>query len=374
MKKIITLSSIGVFSALSFKSSAQLSSGAPANFGIDGDLQSNFRLVGSWNPSGTHDWFKNSNTTAIGVIDTTGASTAYTHLAAGENYVFDRGMSVPRYSVQDGYIVLDAHYGRDYFGATSSGATSDLTTFGTAQKNGFNPSSWITSPLGASVPDKADIIDSYVHMRRDGSIVNGASSSHLIAVMGASTLSNSGTRFFDVEFYCSAISYSSATGLFSNSGPAATGGHSVWSFNANGSVKQFGDLSVAFSYSGNSVDEISLWLWVSLANYSTLNPQNFDFVPGEFYGATPGALYGYAKIQAKPGNSIQAWGSVNTSITNGPSWGTSSKTLGSNSNNDYYPNYDIAQLGEAAVDLTSLGIDPALISNSSACDPPFKEF
>src|SRR5436190_16235523 len=125
MKTFFTLCLIGGCSLLTSESFSQsLPSGSAANFGIDGDLKSNYHLVGSWNPLGKHDWFKNSNTTSIGLIDTTGAATATTHLLAGENYVFDKGMAVPRYSVQNGYLVLDARYGRDNFAFSSSGRTS----------------------------------------------------------------------------------------------------------------------------------------------------------------------------------------------------------------------------------------------------------
>jgi hypothetical protein len=373
MKKVFILCVFVSFFLLTSKLFAQsLPSGAAANFGIDGDLKSNYHLVGSWNAAGTHDWFTNSNTTAIGVIDTTGSAVATSHLITGENFVFDRGMSVPRYSVQDGYLVLDARYGRDYFAFAGSGPTSDLTTFSAGQKNGTNPANWITSPSGGAVADKADIIDAFVHMRRNGSVLSGASPSHLIAMMGASTVSNNGNRFFDVEFFCTSLSYNSTTGIFSNSGPALTGGHTAWNFNPDGSVQQFGDMSIAFSLTASDVNEIAIWIWVSSANFSTLNPAGFDFVPAEFNGAAPGAAYGYAKIQPNPGNSIAAWGGVNTSIANGPAWGTTSKSLGSSSNNYNFANYDIAQFGEAAIDLTVLGIDPYLLSGNNACNPPFK--
>jgi hypothetical protein len=370
MKKIFTLWIVGVLLFYNPDLFAQsLSSGSPALFGIDGDIKSNYRLVGSWDPTGTHDWFKNSGTTILGVVDTTGAASVNTHLITGENYVFNTGMSVPRYSVQDGYLVLDTRYARDYFGYSASGPTSDLTTFGASQKNGFAPNNWITAPLGGAVADKSDIIDTYVHMRRNGSTIS--SSNHLIVMMGANTVSNNGNRYFDIEFFVSKLNYNSSTGSFSNSGPAITGGHTAWAFNADGTVQQFGDMTIAFSFGGSSFNEVSIWIWVSSVDFSTVDPASFDFVPGEFHGATPGALYGYAKITPNPGNSLAAWGVVNTSITNAPAWGTNSKTLGSSGNNYYSLNYDNGQLGEAALDLTALGIDPALQSGSNPCSPPF---
>jgi hypothetical protein len=372
MNKIFTLLFWGTNTLLTSNAFSQPTGGKVANFGIDADILSNFNVAGTWDATGSHDWFKNSNTTALGIIDTTDAASAYTHLLAGENYVFDRGMSVPRYSLQNGYVVLDARYARDYFGFSGSSGNSDLTSFTSGSKNGMAPATLTTNPGGSSVSDKCDIIDAYVHMRRNGSVVNGASSSHLIAMMATSTVSNNGNRFFDVEFYCSAITYNATSGLFSNSGPNLTGGHTVWNFNADGSIKSFGDMDVAFSFSGSAFNELSVWVWVSLSDYNSIVPQGFDFVPGNFNGASAGANYGYAKIQAKAGGSMQVWGAVNAAVTSAPSWGTCSGTLGSGYNNYNYRNYDIGAIGEAAVDLTALGIDPALIAGQNPCNPPFK--
>jgi len=61
----------------------------------------------------------------------------------------------------------------------------------------------------------------------------------------------------------------------------------------------------------------------------------------------------------------------NTVATTATPWGTTSQTLGSSSNNYYYNNYDFGQFGEAAIDLTALGIDPVLLAGNNPCAPPF---
>ncbi len=345
---------------------AQLSSGAPAYFGIDGDLKNDYRLTGSFTAAGTHDWFKMNSGTGAGVIDTTNTSAYKNSLAAGNNITFSKGLAVPRYSNVNNYLLLDARYGRDYFG-TGSGAGSDLTTFVGGSKNGSNPSAWATVPTGASVANKADIIDAYVHMRRNGTVVSGTTPSNLFAYVGISTTSAVGNRFFDAEFFCSRLDYNTSTGAFSNSGSALTGGHTAWKFNPDGSVNKSGDLSISFDFQSSTVNEIYALVWVSQADYLAVSPKNFDFVAGEYYGVTGG--YGYARIKAKSGT-VSMYGVMNTSVISSTPWGTTAQTLGSSTNNYYSMNYDIGQFGEAAIDLTALGIDSAL-ANFNACAPPF---
>lgn len=345
----------------------QLSPGNPAKFGIDGDLKNDYRLNGSFTAAGSHDWFKMQAGTGMGVIDTTNTSAYKASLAAGNNISFSKGSSVARYSTVDNSILLDARYGRDYFG-TSTGAASDLTTFAGGQKNGDNPTAWSTKPGGASVANKADIIDAYVHLRRNGTNMTSTNPSTLFATVGITTTSAIGDRFFDAEFYCSRVSYDNVTGKFSNTGSALTGGHTVWQFNLDGSVKNFGDMALTFDFTSSSVNSMYVMIWVSYTDWATLAPKNFDWTP---YGYTgPWGGYGYARIQAKTGTTT-VYGSMNGSQVTSTPWGTTAQTLGSASNNYYSLNYDIAQFGEAAIDLTSLGIDPALSAATNNCNPPF---
>lgn len=101
MKTIFTLCTLGVVSLLTSKTFAQLSSAAQAKFGINRNLKSNYRLVGSWSPAGSHDWFKKP-------------VTAYLNLNVEENYALGREISLLQYSAQDEYMLPDAGYGSDY--------------------------------------------------------------------------------------------------------------------------------------------------------------------------------------------------------------------------------------------------------------------
>jgi hypothetical protein len=280
---------------------------------------------------------------------------------------FDKGMSVARYSTVDAKLMLDARYGRDQFGNGTAAATMDYTSF-LGAKNGDNPTTWGTAPTGAAVGDKYDIVDAFMHMRRDGTVITAPSPSHLIANVGISTVGNTGTKYFDAELYCAKIAYNTSTGVFSNSGPASTGGHTAWTFNGDGTIKQFGDMSISFAFTSGICNEIYVMVWVSQITFLTVNPAGFDFVSGEYYGAALG--YGYAKIKPNSG-SATIWGIANTAIGTTPPWGTNSKTLGNMSLNNYSTSYDIGQFGEAAIDLTALGVDPALMSGNNPCAPPF---
>ncbi|MCY7310439.1 MAG: hypothetical protein LH619_06645, partial [Chitinophagaceae bacterium] len=98
-------------------------------------------------------------------------------------------------------------------------------------------------------------------MRRDGTTINNTNPSHLILSVGISTLGNTGDRFSDFELYRSRIAYNQSTGVFSNSGPAATGGHSEWEFNPNGSIREIGDLTLTFAFNTGGVQEIAIYKW-----------------------------------------------------------------------------------------------------------------
>lgn len=359
--------------SLPLLSFAQYNPGLPAAFGIDGDALSGQSLnISGRTPEGSFDWFRysgNSSTVGIGVIDTSNTANYALQIAAGQNVIFTKGMAFPRYSTQNGYLVLDARYARDNFGNSNATGQSDFTTYTSGSKNGDNPATWVTNPGGSTVSDKADIIDAYIHMRRDGTVINNTNPSPLILAMGINTLGNTGNRYVDFELFHSRIAYNTSTGLFSNSGPASTGGHTPWTFDAAGTVTAIGDMTVSFSYGTAGVDEISIYIWVSHSSYLTANPGSFTFAPYSYYGTWNG--YGYAKVLPKTANAFRAWGSLSTGNTQGPKWGTNSKALGSSPNNFYSTQYATNDLGEVAIDLTSMGIDPALSVGMDPCTPPF---
>jgi hypothetical protein len=354
---------------------AQFYPGLPAVLGIDGDILSGqSQNISGPSSQGSFDWFRkpgSGTNVGYGVIDTTGTFIYNAQVAAGTNVTFNRGMAYSRYSAVNGYLLLDARYARDNFGYSNSQGNNDLTTYTSGSKNGDNPVSWSTTPNGATVADKADIIDTYIHMRREGTAINNTNPSPLILAMAVNTVGNTGDRYVDFELFKERVVYNPATGAFSNSGPAATGGHSEWQFNANGTIKELGDMEVSFSFGTAGVTEIAIYIWVSQAVYSSLTPTGFNFVSGEFYGASNSPAFGYARIVPKPANPFRTWASVSSGNTNAAPWGTNSKALGGSPTNYYSSQYAANDFAEIAIDFTSLGIDPAQSVGGNPCVPPF---
>lgn len=348
--------------------SQTLPSGLAAKFGIDGDIWANERQNGTFTAAGSHDWFKRTTGTGIGLIDTTGAAEFRKQIMTGANISFFKRMQYQRYLVQDEVVIMDGCYARDF-------QSTDKTVFtGNGTKNTTSPADWGTAPNGSPVSDKTDIIDTYVSIRRNGSVVSGSGSGSLITTMALTTLATGGDRYADFEFYKERIRYNTTTGKFENSGPAAFGGHSLWEFNTDGSVRSWGDMTISFSFNSSSVSNIKILVWVAQTTAQTVNPKGFDFIPGEFYASTSASAYGYAAIKPDGAGEIVAWGTVNTATTSTPSWGSNSKDIGSNNNNYFTDLYSVGQFAEAAVDLTALGMDPATFMNMSACNPPFTRF
>jgi hypothetical protein len=343
------------------------SSNNPGLFGIDGDIYSDAVLSGSFTAAGSHDWFQLSSGTGIGVFDTTGAAVAKAQISTGKNYSFTKKMQQAKFSTYGGLLLLDATYSRDE--VAIGGTQLDKTMFNNsviANSSAMNPTTWTALTAGGAPQDKTDIVDTYVHVRR---LTNG--NNHLIAYVAATTLGTSGNRYFDFELYRERITYDKTTGTFSNSGPAATGGHSAFTFKTDGSILSYGDMTLSVSFNSSAVQSIEIYIWTDYNSYSSLSPKDFSFTSNTWVGLNQHGGYGYAKIQPKTGNTLSAWGMVSTSATPAPAWGTNSKDLGSNPQGYYSPNYSIGQFGEAAIDLTSLGIDPYLGSSSSPCVPPF---
>ncbi|MES2848395.1 MAG: hypothetical protein V4685_05030 [Bacteroidota bacterium] len=360
---------VAIVALLPLTTTAQIqNSSAVAKFGIDGDLYSDYRLNGTFTAAGTHDWFRTSRGTGIGVIDIADAAALKAQLESGKNISFTRGSSIPRFSIVDTFLHLDAVYGRDY-------NNNDKTCFTNGSKNGDNPSIWATVPGGGLVQDKSDIIDAYASMRRDGTSININNPSHLILNMGSSILGTTGARYVDFELFVNRLSYDTTTGIFTTLAAAAKGGHEDFQFNADGSLKKIGDVDISITYSNTTVTDISIYIWVSITTYqNTFGQQKFNFVPGEFYGAGSGASWGYAKIVAKPSNTLPLWGSVNSATITGPAWGTASKDLGAANNNYYFLSNATGQFSETAVDLTSIGIDAAFNNTAgNTCSPPFTQ-
>lgn len=320
-------------------------SGTGANFGIEADAYSGDVISGVL----TDDWFFNGVSGAGVVDEATAQANGYAaQLSAGNNIAFDLRQSIPNYSPQGGYIWYSTRYGRDY----DNLSTNDLTTF-SAGKNGDNPSvAWGSAP--GSVPSKTDIIDTGVHMRRNGTNITD----DLWVDMMISTLSSSGNHFVDFELFVSEIT---ATGSgFSNSGIQE--GHTAWTFDGAGNVTNIGDMVIGFAYSGGGVSGVEIRLWIDRS----------IFLPGTSPGGTStftwgtnidgGSTYGYAEIVIPAG---ALFSNVNFLSTNAPPWGTTNTT-------GYTTSYAGGYLAEVGINFTQLGFDPrTLFGDGAACDSPF---
>ncbi len=320
--------------------------GVGANFGIEADTRSGDVLSGLT----TDDWFYNG-ISGSGVVDeATAAAMGYAaQLSAGNNIAFDLDQSIPNYGTNNGHIWYSTRFGRDYVGG---GGGNDQTTF-TSGKNGDNPmSAWGYSP--GPVPDKTDIVDTGVHMRRDGVDVTD----NLWVNLMISTLSSSGNHFVDFELFVSEISTSG--GGFVNSGPDE--GHTAWRFDASGNVTTIGDMIIGFSYGGGGVSGVEVRLWVERSKF---NPGTSPGGTSTFTWGTSidgGSSYGYGQINVPAGTLLSR---VNPLSTAAPPWGTTNTS-------GYTTNYNSGYMAEVGVNFTQLGFDPrALFGSGAACDSPF---
>lgn len=358
--------------------SQSLPPGQAAKFGIDGDIKSDRAAQGSFSASGSHDWFKQTGGTGNGLFDTAGQATYKTQIASGQNVSFLKKMQYPRYSVQDGILLLDASYTRDYYGIGPSDILNDKTVFVSttreSNKNWQNPTTWTTLPTGGTVPNKSDIIDTYVNMRRNGTTIAGNNPSDLILTVGATTLGTGGDHYIDFELYRERINYNETTGKFETPAPAVTGGRSAWTFDRDGNITTFGDLTISYTFNNTQVQDIQVFIWIDYSTYKRMNTARFDFVQNSWNGASSRSGYGFAQIMPNGNYSSQAWGTVNMATTEGPTWGTSSKELGSQTENYAASGYSVGQFAEAGINLTAFGIDPVTYSTMDACNPPFTRF
>ncbi|MBD0331839.1 MAG: hypothetical protein ICV66_04230, partial [Chitinophagaceae bacterium] len=134
-----------------------------ANFGVDADLRANY-FNGLISLTGD-DWFNNSSLgSGISVIDTTGAASIVSRYAtdlAFRRQPFIRRMAYPQYSVVNTRLLMDAAFIREYHG-------DDSTIFASgSNKNAMSPANW-SCPVSQQIPDKNDILDMFVHLRRTG--------------------------------------------------------------------------------------------------------------------------------------------------------------------------------------------------------------
>ena len=337
-----------------------------ANFGMDGDLRANYfngAILGSGD-----DWF-NNGTAGSGrhVIDTTGAAA----IIAGYNSDVSpwpkrmaslyRPMSLPTYSIFNNRLWLDAIWVRDYHG-------NDTTVFTAgSDKNGASPATWTGGIQG--IPDKNDILDIMMHVRRAG-----PNTTDSLWMFGGVSMDNvSGNRYFDFEMYQTDINYDRVSGKWFGYGPNE--GHTSWQFDAAGNVTRPGDIIFSGEFqSTNVLTNIEARIWVSRANWTTVTPSSFNW-SGLFDGASAGSLYGYASITPNAAGAFYIGLGCPNNAWSGPfglvlqnnnlqysGGGPASTTNGS---------YNTAQFIEFGVNLTKLGLDPVTAFGTDVCGTPF---
>lgn len=323
-----------------------------AGFGVEGDLAANYFNFAS--QPGNDDWFNNGQSgTGIFVIDTSGAAQLianYAGNAAARQVPFSRAMNYPVFSQLNNKLLMDAVFIRDYHG-------NDSTVFANgASKNGDSPANWST-PAAQSVPDKNEILDMMVHVRRDG--VNSSDSLWMFG--GLSIENTTGDRYFDFEMYQTNLSYDKATQKFYGYGPDA--GHTSWLFDASGNVVKAGDIIFSAEYGNSNLTAIEARIWINKASMS-LNPVGFNW-SGIFDGAASSSQYGYAVILPKSSGSFYS-GIENSAST----WAGPFNLI--RGDNSLVSNYIPSQFMEFSVNLTKLGLDPITSLGGKVCDLPFR--
>ncbi|HLZ87516.1 MAG TPA: hypothetical protein VKQ52_09760 [Puia sp.] len=333
-------------------------------FGVDADTRTNYLKYGIVTGSVTSDdWFAPSGA-GNNVIDTSNAAFYKALLQSGNNASFSQRMSQLLYARVNGKLWLDAAYGRDY---TAASTAKDSTVFTIAAKNGDDPNNWQGGV--ASTPAKNDLIDVYAHMRRDGLNIHDS----LWFFTGIVAFGNAANSYYDVELYKKAFGFNPSTNSFSSAG--TSGGHTEWLFDAAGNITQTGDVIVAVSFFPGSVPTIDVRIWVSQTTYNTWHggssaPTYFNF--GGAFSSTSGT-YGYASIVSKAGTTAFGAGIANYSgtpaqdTTYATPWGSSSSSAG------YESVYQSEQLIEVGLNLTRIGIDPALYATLNPCQSFFSE-
>jgi hypothetical protein len=325
-----------------------------ANFGVDADLRANYFNNGV--VTGNDEWF-NNGTPGAGkfVIDTSGASAIVNGYYADEsnlNKTIIRTMSFAPFSIVNNDKLIDAVFVRDYRG-------DDSTSFAAgSNKNGMSPASWST-PVSKPVPDKNEILDMFMHVRRGGS----KDTDSLWMFAGLSIENTTGDRYFDFEMFQTDFYYDRTTLTFKNYGPDA--GHTSWKFDASGNVTQPGDIILTAEFGTASITLVEARIWVNKNDMVSITPKTFSW--GALYdGDGSGAQFGYANILPKTPGAFYI-GLQSTKDTWG---GPFAIVLGNGSINT---NYVPRQFMEFAVNLTKLGLDPVTLLGGSTCSMPFRK-
>ena len=326
-----------------------------ANFGVDADLRSNY--FNGFAQSGNDDWFMFPGSAGTGqfVIDTTGAAAMIARYGTSttdpdRRLPFYRSMRFPQFSVINNRLLLDAVMIRDYHG-------DDSTVFASgSNKNGDSPADW-SCPVSQGIPDKNDILDMFVHVRRAGP--NATDSLWLFG--GLSLDNTTGNRYIDFEMYQTDIYYDRPTRQFYGYGPDA--GHTSWQFDAAGNITRPGDIIFTAEYQSASLTYIEARIWVHISALST-TPTSFTW-GGQFDGAYSGAQYGYANITPKVAGTYYTGLQSVAGVWGGP-FGVVLQ------DNSLLTTYGARQFVEFSVNLSKLGLDPVTLLGGNVCGMPFR--
>lgn len=327
-----------------------------ANFGVDADLKAR-SLNGSLATG--DDWYVHPTTSGTAsngtfVIDTTGAasvlagySTDVSPFPKRMSSLF-RGMSKPAFTIVNNRLWLDALFIRDYHGNDSTVFTAG------ADKNGQSPGNWSGGIQG--IPDKNDILDMFMHVRR-----SGPNTTDSLWFFGGLSLDNvTGNRYFDFELYQTDIYYDRPSAKWYGYGPDA--GHTKWEFDAAGNITKPGDIIFSAEYQSSSLTNIEARIWIDKASLS-ITPTQFSW-SGQFDGAGSGSQYGYASILPKTAGAFYTGMQCGNNEWAGPF----SLVLQDNS---LSTNYISKQFMEFSVNLSKLGLDPSLLFGTDICGTPF---
>src|SRR5690606_24348023 len=337
-----------------------------ARFGVDADVRANY-FNGNVQ-AGNDDWFNlvATDTSGKAVIDTTGASAIIAGYLTDVSpfprrmATFYRGMSRAPFSIVNNRLWLDALYVRDYHG-------TDTTVFsGGSNKNGMNPQIW-TGGI-QSIPDKNDILDIMVHVRRAG-----PNATDSLWMFGGISMDNVvGNRYFDFEMYQTDIYYDRPSGRFYGYGPDE--GHTSWTFDASGNILNPGDIIFNGEFQSSTLTNIEARIWVKRSDWQTITPTAFDW-SGKFDGASSGSAYGYASIAPKTagafytglGSANNTWSGPFGLVLQDNSLSYSNPGPASTTNGKYIA----AQFIEFSINLTKLGLDPVTLLGGDVCGTPF---
>jgi hypothetical protein len=336
-----------------------------ARFGVDGELRTNYYTGAVI--TGNDDWFNNGTFgTGEFVIDTTGAAAILAGYLTDaspwpkRSSSFYRTMSRPPFSTVANRLWLDAIYVRDYHG-------NDTTVFTAgSDKNGMSPAFWTGGIQG--IPDKNDILDMMVHVRRAG-----PNTTDSLWMFGGISLDNvTGNRYFDFEMYQTDIYYDRPTGKFYGYGPDE--GHTSWTFDAAGDIVRPGDIIFSGEFQSGTLSNIEARIWVSRADWQTVTPSSFNW-GGLFDGSNSGSLYGYASINPNTsgafytglGSASGAWAGPFGLVLQDNSLAYTNPAPPTMLNS----RYNADQFIEFSVNLTKLGLDPVTLLGGDICGAPF---